>query len=476
MMLLRWTSWACCVAAALGGFDSSSYADARPNLLLIIADDANWRDFGFTGNKEIQTPHLDKLATEGVQLTGMFTPATTCSPSRHALYTGLYPVRSGAFPNHTRAYDGTRSMFTQLKELGYRVGLQAKEHVAPAASFPFEHITRDQDDFAATQSYITRKKAEPWLLVYASHDPHGPWDRGPKDQYDPARLTVPPYLHDNAVTRQQLAAYYAELTSLDSQVGRLMELLDETGQRENTLVLFVSEQGSSFPYGGKWSVYDNGIHTAAIARWPGHIKPGSRSSALMQYVDVPPTFFAAAGGDPATVDTGCPDANGNRGFDGQSFLGVLTGEKQTLRDYVFAQHTTVGINGYKEPYPMRAVRDGRYKYIRNLAPQNTYEIGGIHKGEPITSWKADARTDAALAARVDWLYHRPGEELYDLDADEYELKNLASDPQYAEIKARLSQQLDAWMLQQGDKGLETEIQAPSRQAPGRAERRRGNDD
>jgi N-sulfoglucosamine sulfohydrolase len=181
---------------------------------------------------------------------------------------------------------------------------------------------------------------------------------------------------------------------------------------------------------------------------------------------VPPTFLAAAGVDPAEIDTGCPDAYGNRGFDGRSFLDVLLGRSDHLRDYVFSQHTTVGINGYEEPYPMRAVRDTHYKLIRNLAPGNTYSIGGIHKGEPITSWQADAAGDPKLAARVDWLFHRPAEELYDLEADPYEMRNLADDPQLASIKARLGEQLDSWMAQQGDKGMETELKAKSRQGRG----------
>lgn len=115
---------------------------------------------------------------------------------------------------------------------------------------------------------------------------------------------------------------------------------------------------------------------------------------------------------------------------------------------------------------MRAVRDARYKLIRNLAPQNTYSIGGIHKGEPITSWQADAAQDPKLAARVEWLFHRPAEELYDLETDPYEGKNLAADSKFAEIKVRLGRELDAWMTQQGDKGMETELKATSRQGKG----------
>lgn len=441
----------------------------RPNLLLLIADDLTWRDLGYEGNQDVHTPNLDKLRTQSMHLTRMFTPATTCSPSRHALYTGLYSMRSGAYPNHTRVYDGTKSMFTHLKAAGYRVALQNKTHVGPAASFPYEHI-QGADDLKETSAFIRRDAKQPWLLVYASNDPHGAWTRGPKGLYDPKKLEVPPYLHDNAMTRSLLADYYAEVSQFDAQVGNLLKLLDESKQADNTLVMFVSEQGSSFPYGGKWSVYDNGIRVSTLVRWPGKVKPGSRGDALVQYVDVPPTFLAAAGIDPAKIDVGCPDAHGARGFDGRSFLDVLTGKSDRLRDYVFAQHTTVGINGHQEPYPMRAVRDMRHKLIRNLAPGNTYSIGGIHKGQPIESWQADAKQDPKLAARVDFLFHRPGEELYDLQSDEFELTNLAADPRFAAIKARLQKELDAWMAQQGDKGLETENLAKTRQGAGRQEK------
>jgi len=433
---------------------------ARPNFLIIIADDLCWRDLGYEGNAEVKTPHLDKLHGESMHLRGMFNPATTCSPTRHALYTGLYPIRSGAYPNHTRVYDGTKSLFTHLKDAGYRVALQNKTHVGPAASFPFEHI-EGADDLTKTKSFVARDAAQPWFMVFASNDPHGPWTRGPK--YDPTKLTIPPYLHDNKITRELLAAYYGEISKLDEQVGALMKLLDDTQQAANTLVMFVSEQGSSFPFGGKWSVYDNGIHASAILRWPGKVKPGSSSAALMQYVDVPPTFLAAAGIDPTKIDVGCPDANGATGFDGLSFLPVLLGEADHLRDFVFAQHTTIGTNGALEAYPMRMVRDTRYKLIRNLAPENTYTIGGIHKGQPIESWQADAANDYKLADRVKWLFKRPADELYDLQSDPEEMKNLARDSELAATKTKLQAQLDTWVAQQKDKGMETENLANTRQ-------------
>lgn len=441
-------------------------AEKRPNFLLIIADDLTWSDLGFTGNTDVHTPHLDSLRKESLYLPNMFDSAAMCSPSRNSLYTGLYCVRAGAYPNHTRVYDGTKSVFTYLKRAGYRVALQNKEHVGPKESFPYEHI-QGADDLTETTDFIKRDADQPWMLVYCSNDPHTPWNRGPRELYDPKKLKVPPYLHDNAKTRELLAQYYAEISMLDIQVGNLMKLLEETNQAEETLVMFITEQGSAFPYGGKWSLYDNGIKIATLVRWPGHTKANSTNEALVQYVDITPTFLAAAGLKPEKLKTGCPDANGELGFDGRSFLDVIHGKTDTFRDVIYSQVTTVGVHGYEEPYPMRAARDARFKYIRNLASENTYSINGIHKVEPLKSWAEDAKNDPKLAARVDWLFHRTAEELYDLEKDPLEMHNLAGDPKLADVQARLSGKLDAWMAQQGDKGMETELKAKERQGPGR---------
>ncbi|MBM3843505.1 MAG: hypothetical protein FJ397_09635, partial [Verrucomicrobia bacterium] len=118
---------------------------ARPNFLIIIADDLHWRDLGVTGSPDVKTPHIDRLAAEGMNLRAFFTPAPTCSPLRHALYTGLFPIRSGAYPNHTMVDPTTRSVFTHLNGAGYRTALLGKTHVSPESSFPFEHLGRSAD-------------------------------------------------------------------------------------------------------------------------------------------------------------------------------------------------------------------------------------------------------------------------------------------------------------------------------------------
>jgi uncharacterized sulfatase len=433
----------------------------QPNFLLIVADDLTWTDLGFTGSPNVATPHLDRLAAEGIQLRGMYASSSTCFPTRHEIFTGLYPIRSGAYPNHAMVYPETQSVFSHLQRLGYRTRLIGKQHVAPRENFPFEHSTAF--GFEAISEFMTRDASQPWMIVLASHEPHRPWTEGDQRRYRPGALLLPDWMHDNPETRRGASAYYAEITALDEQVGVALDALDASGDTENTLVLFVSEQGSAFPYGGKWSLYDNGIRAAAVARWPARVEPESSTHALMQYVDIAPTIIEAAGGDAEALETGPADADGYRGFDGRSFLPVLEGGPEEHRDTVFAQHTTVGLPGWKQPYPIRAARDHRYKLIRNLAPENEFWNHGLHGGPITASWRQDAARRPDLAARLRWLSHRPAVELYDLETDPLEQTNRAGDEDLAAVEARLTEALDEWMRQQGDRGLETEMQAASRQ-------------
>jgi N-sulfoglucosamine sulfohydrolase len=464
----------------------------RPNLVVIIADDLSWHDVACFGPTDAKTPHLDRLAREGLRLTEFHSPAAVCAPTRQALLTGLFPVRSGAYPNHSRVEDGTRSLPYYLKALGYRTACIGKTHFGPAESFPFDQFlggaptrgpqagkshagdAEDADDHDLDGGQLERfikAGGEPFFAYIAPHEPHSPWTKGDPSAYDPQQIKLPPYLVDTPETRRARAHYYAEVTVLDQEVGQMLQALEKTGHSRDTLVLFFSEQGSSLPH-GKWTLYDPGIHVAAIARWPGQIKPGGVSPALIQYVDVAPTLIACAGGDPLTCDTGCPDATGNRHFDGLSFLDVLLGKRDTLRDMVFAQHTTRGIIKGSEAYGSRAVFDGRWKLIVNLEPELAFrnvEVGGA----VFTSWLEKGRRGDVFAAEQAARYlRRPAVELYDHSNDPWELTNVAEQPANAAVIARLRLRLDAWMRQQGDRGDATERAANLHQ--GLAGKRKAN--
>ena len=417
------------------GFGAAN--ERRPNIVLILADDLTWRDMGCYGNGEVRTPNIDRLAAQGMKFTHAFTATAMCSPTRQQLYTGLFPVRNGAYPNHSRVREGTKSLAHYLKPLGYRVALWGKSHVGPPESFPWEKVK----DFA---SFIRRDAEQPYCLVFASPQPHLPWLKA--KGFDPAKLTVPPYLVDTPETRQALANYYTDVADLDRQVG---EVLKAAGA-ENTLVIFTSEQGAQFPF-CKWTCYDLGLRTGFIARRPGRIEAGSVTDAMIQYVDVVPTLVEAAGG---TVP---------EGLDGRSFLGVLEGRTKEHGDYAYGIHTTLGIIAGK-PYPIRSIRSRTHRYILNLMPKGEFNNTVIQHDRAVywRSWVRKAESDDFAAARVARYRKRPKEELYDLAKDPYELENLAGQPEHRALMDRMREKLEAWMKQQGDKGIETEMEALSR--------------
>jgi len=427
---------------------ASSEKTDKPNILVLLADDLAWNDAGCYGNAEVRTPCIDRLAEQGMKFNKAFTATAMCAPTRQQLYTGVFPVRNGAYPNHSRVKPGTKSMVHHLRALGYRVALKGKKHFGPQDTFPFDKAD-DIPEFMADES-------APFCLVFASHYPHPKWPKA--KGYDPDRITVPAHLVDNRETREALCRYYTAVTAFDTEVGQYLAMLEKNGRGDNTIVIVTSEQGPDLP-GGKWTCYDYGLRTQFIVRWPDVTRPRSETDAMIQYVDVVPTLVELAGGDPKAIDTGRPGAaEGGNGFDGKSFLAVLRGRATEHNELAYGVHTTAGIIAGK-PYPVRSVRDKRYRYIVNLMPEATFQNIMTEKNyENIwDSWVRDAGTNERAARLCKRYQHRPAEELYDLEEDPFEQNNLAGNPEYRERMDRMRKQLDAWMAQQGDKGVETEM-------------------
>jgi len=432
-----------------------------PNVVIVIADDQTWNHSGCYGNPDVKTPHIDQLASAGMRFTHCFTATAMCAPTRQQLYTGVFPVRNGAYPNHSRVKPGTKSVVHHFRKLGYRVGLSGKKHFGPPDSFPFENLTTQGDlNIPKIREFIRRDAEQPFFLVVTSHSPHLPWKEGDAAQYEADKLTVPPYLVDVPETRQALTEYYAEITDFDREVGDVMRVVDRNGHRDDTIFIYTSEQGAQFPH-GKWTCYDVGLRTALIVRWPGHIEAGSVASAMVQYVDILPTLLDAAGVDPKTIDTGLPGApGGGDGFDGYSFLPVLLGGRQEHREYVFGAHTTRGIIRGTWIYPIRSIRSRNDKLIWNLNHKARFQnvlTTSKSRGYYWTAWKQAADNGNQKAVKLVEMYQqRPEFELYDLENDPYELNNLAEIPEYAQRLSQLKAELDAWMQQQGDRGIVTE--------------------
>ena len=420
-----------CIALATLCLAASPRAADRPDILILIADDLTWSDLGCTGNKDVRTPNIDRLASEGMRFSHCFTPTAMCSPTRQALYTGLFPVRNGAYPNHSRVKPGTKTIVQHLGALGYTVGLKGKSHVGPPQAFAWKKVN-DAGTFLEDGD-------GPKCLIFASNEPHLPWQQA--KGFDPAKLTVPPYLVDTPETRRALSEYYTDIAQLDDEVGEMLKLVEG----RDTIVLFTSEQGAQFPF-GKWTCYELGLRTTTIVRWPGRVKAGTVSDAMVQYPDILPTLIEAAGGKPP------------EDLDGRSFLSVLEGKTDTHGEYAYGIHTTQGIIAGK-PYPVRSVRSRTHRYIRNLMPEAKFHntLMEHDKEDYWKSWVKAAETDEFAATRVKLYQHRPAEELYDLTKDPYEFTNVADKPGNREILETLRARLDAWMEQQGDKGIETEL-------------------
>jgi uncharacterized sulfatase len=459
---MKMDSWhAACVAIIL---TARATAAEGPNLVFVIADDCTYLDMEIYGG-QAKTPNLNELAAEGMRFSRCFQAAPMCSPTRHNIYTGIYPVKSGAWPNHTCVYPGTKSIAHYLRDAGYRVALSGKTHIAPRESFPFEYSgefrTADParpNPYPTVERLIAESRASnsPFCLFACSSEPHTPYTKGSPAAYPPESLELPPTFVDTVETRRQYSKYLAEITYFDAQCGALLKLLDKHGVASNTLVMVVSEQGSGFPF-AKWTCYELGLTSGMIVRWPGRIQAGSESAALVEYCDVTPTFLDAAGLQTPTT------------MDGKSFLPVLLGERAEHKDYTFGIQTTRGIGNGSEVFGIRSCGTRTYRYIRNLHSdakfQNVVTRPGGDQADFWMSWEAKAEAgDAHAQAMTKKYQHRPAEELYDVANDPHCLDNLIEDSRLAELKSELSRKLDEWMTSQGDRGAETEAIAHTRKA------------
>lgn len=432
-------------------FANTTGNEDRPNILLIIADDATYNDLPIYGGTNIKTPNIDKLAGQGLTFDNAYISTSMCKPARASLYTGLYPAKNGVAWNHSPARSQTKSIVHHLRDLNYRVGIAGKIHTTPRKVFPFEKIKGVERgsvsktakyDPAGMEKFMTRKKDQPFFLAVGFNSPHAPWTVGEPEQFNPEEFDLPPNLADTEETRKDFARYLAEIKVLDRQVGKTLEALEKTGKAENTIVIFTSEQGSQFP-GNKWTNWNTGVHTGLVVRWPGVVEQGGRTQALAQYVDIVPTLLEAVGG---SVET-------DR-FDGKSFLPVLKGETDKHRDYAYFMHNNVPEG---PSYPIRGVTDGTYHYIHNLKPDNMYIEKHLMakantKHNYWLSWIINSTTDSQTYELTQRYLQRPEEQLYNTQKDPYNMRNLAKDPRMVPVKERLSTALNDWMLRQGDPG------------------------
>ncbi|MCC9658287.1 sulfatase family protein [Rhodopirellula halodulae] len=462
----------CCITSSL-------FAQTRPNLVLIIADDMNWDDCGAYGHPAIRTPNLDRLAAEGMKFQHAYLTTNSCSPSRASIITGKYPHNTGAEQLHWPLPDDSDTFVGRLKDAGYYTAAAGKWHMGDAVRDHFDKIYE-----ASTAGFVLpsgkdgqpakmiaaqpsgcedwerackeRPRDQPFFLWLAALDPHREYNDGALDPpHSHDDVIVPPHLPDVPDVREDLRLYYDEIGRLDSYVGKVMRQLERQGVDDNTLVLFISDNGRPFPR-DKTSLYDGGIRTPWIVRYPKKVASGTTTQALVSAVDIGATFLTMAG-----VENRKSFSDSSR-----SFAAVLNDPTKSHREYAFAEDHWHDFEDHA-----RAVATHQYKLIRNdyvdLPATPSADAGrGL-------SWQAMLRLqdEGKLTEAQQACFRSPRDawELYDLQRDPGELTNRFDDPAYATVREELQSALMKWTQRTSD-------YMPTRRTPDEFDRVTGEPD
>jgi len=463
-----------CASALAGSALISQRASAgqnnRLNVVLIVSDDHGRETLGCYGNPVIKTPNLDALAAEGVRFTNAFCTTASCSASRSVILSGMYNHANGQYGHqhsyhHFISFENIKTLPVLLTEAGYRTGRIGKYHVAPQSVYKFD-VTLPGNSRSPVQmaqncrDFINASDSKPFFLYFCMSDPHrgggvadelpGKPDRfgnkakgdypGIKEvKYDPKDVIVPPFLPDIPECRAELAQYYQAVSRVDQGVGKLLDILKQAGKYENTVIIYISDNGVAFP-GAKTTLYEPGMNLPCIVRDPGQKKKGIACDALVNFADLAPTILDFAGA-----------ASGKNSFQGRSFKPVLEQEHPKGWDVTYASHTFHEITMY---YPMRVVRQRRYKLIWNIAHGLDYPFASDLWAA--STWQATIKSGSKYYGKrtVEAYLHRPKFELYDLQNDPHEVENLADNPKHekvltelkAELKAFQKRTKDPWLL------------------------------
>jgi N-sulfoglucosamine sulfohydrolase len=437
----------------------------RMNILLIISDDHGTDALGCYGNPVIATPALDQLAADGIRFTNAFCTSASCSASRSVIMTGRFNHATAHYGHahgyhHFSTYDNEKSLVQYLEEAGYRTGRMGKYHLAPESVYRFEHVLRASDRNPVEMAdnctgFIEGPGSEPFFLYYCTADPHrgggtldtpyapnafGNRPQGysgiTKMEYSPDQVKVPDFLPDSPECRAELAQYYQSVNRVDQGVAKLIEILKETGKYENTLIIYISDNGIAFP-GAKTTLYDPGMKLPCIIKQPGWKNAGKVTDHFISWVDLTPTILDYIGAFPEE----------NR-FHGRSFRGTLEDPLGEGPEQVYASHTFHEITMY---YPMRVVRTRKWKFIFNIAWPLEYPSASDLWASP--TWQSvyqNGRQATYGQRSIEAYLKRPQFELYDIENDPGETNNLAYEHKYWEIVEDLKVQLRKFMVDTDD--------------------------
>lgn len=420
------------VAVAGSGARAAGSGSARPNILVFIADDAGARHFGCYGNSAVRTPNVDRLSAEGVTADNAMLMTPQCSPSRISILTGRYPHATGAEDLHVPMPERYTTVAGHLRRAGWFTGHMQKAHEGPHSDRQFDWYDPGLDHFG---TFLDAAGERPFFLWAAFEDPHRPYQSGTlTEPHDPARVEVPPYMADTPATRVDVARYYDEIGRMDEAIGRFLHMLEQRGLDQDTLIVFLSDNGAPFPR-EKGTVYDGGVRTPLIFRWPGVVPRGVRHAGLMSVVDLAPTFLALAGIDVP------------REMQGEDLSEGLRHPARWRRKAAFSER-----NWHDCDEHIRSIRTQRYRLVHNAYIELPFGSPADVSQSP--SWRAlyQRKQDGRLNKAQSLLFEtpRPEIEFYDADEDPWQIDNLAPVPEFQPLIAEHFAMLQEWRASTGD--------------------------
>lgn len=435
----------------------------RPNIVLFVTDDHGTDALGCYGNPIVKTPNMDRLAAEGVRFTNAYCTSASCAASRSVILTGQFGHATGSYGHvhdyhHFSTYDTVKSLPVLLEASGYATARIGKYHLAPDSVYRFQQVLEADPRSTVEMAEACRgviQKEQPFFLYFCTDDPHrghpftpDPWDApnsfGNRPEgypgvdttvYNPKDVIVPPFLPDTPECREELAQYYQSISRIDQGLGRLLSLLDEAGKTQNTVIIYISDNGIAFP-GAKTTAYEPGLRLPCIVKDPRSAHAGLVNNAMISWVDLTPTILDFAEAKYSPDD-----------FHGRSFVPILGQSNPKGWNEVYASHNFHELTMY---YPMRVVREGKYKLIWNIAWRLEYPFASDLWAA--STWQSVYRNKGEYFGKrkvKDYLF-RPEFELYDLSVDPDEATNLADQEKFSEILHHLQDKLKAFQLKTKD--------------------------
>ena len=447
---------------------------SQPNILWLVTEDlGHW--LPMFGDSTIQTPNLSRLAAEGVVYPNLFSPSGVCAPSRAAIATGMYPSGIGANHMRTTSYTEvtglppyeaipppeTRMMSEILRMNGYYCTNNSKK------DYQFKDPVTAWDESSNFAHWRNRAPGQPFFSIFnftTTHEsglfePYGfrhnemrhyhagdttfkseNWGARMTEEETPVHVakhldfTIPPYLPDTELVRRDMWKMYNNIAEMDRQLGAVLDQLEQDGLLENTVIFFYGDHGGPLPR-QKRLIYDSGLRSPMIIRFPNGLRAGTRDEQLVSFIDFAPAVFSLVGIEPPGY------------LDGQAFLGSY--QAMQPRNYIHAAADR--FDGFTDA--IRAVRDQNFKYIRNYRPDQAYYLPVVYRERIPTMQELLRLRDLGELNEYQAQWFRESkdqEELFYCSDDPHELRNLARDPAYADKLNELRNEMDRWIAEIGD--------------------------